>query len=61
MFGGKITKTQVKQLLTKGITAKKLKLATKDGKAYEARLGLHAGVVKIEGLQTPSPQDELQQ
>lgn len=61
MFGGKITKTQVKQLLTKGVTAKKLKLATKDGKAYEARLGLHTGVVKIEGLQTPSPQDELQQ
>ena len=61
MFGGKITKTQVKQLLTKGVTAKKLKLATKDGKAYEARLGLHAGVVKIEGLQTPSPQDELQE
>lgn len=49
MFGGKITKTQVKQLLTKGVTAKKLKLATKDGKTYEARLGLHAhaGVVKI--------------
>jgi DNA topoisomerase-3 len=61
MFGGKITKTQVKQLLTKGVTAKKLKLATKDDKAYEARLGLHAGVVKIEALQTPSPQDELQQ
>jgi DNA topoisomerase-3 len=49
MFGGKITKNQVKQLLTKGVTAKKLKLATKDGKTYEARLGLHAhaGVVKI--------------
>ena len=61
MFGGKITKTQVKQLLTKAVTTKKLKLTTKDGKAYEARLGLHAGVVKIEGLQTPSPQDELQQ
>ena len=48
MFGGKITTQQVKQLLTKGITAKKLKLATREGKAYEARLTLRKGRVGVE-------------
>ncbi|MFA7166715.1 MAG: DNA topoisomerase, partial [Desulfoplanes sp.] len=55
MFGGKITKTQVKELLTKGATTKKLKLETKDGKQYEARLVLHAGAVRIEERQDASP------
>jgi len=37
------------------VTTKKLKLETKDGKQYEARLVLHAGAVRIEERQDASP------
>ncbi|GAU07917.1 type IA DNA topoisomerase [Desulfoplanes formicivorans] len=48
MFGGKINKTQVKELLTKEITSNALKLETRDGKKYEARLILQQGRVKVD-------------
>jgi DNA topoisomerase-3 len=46
MFGGKITKTHVKQLLSGNMTTHKLKLETREGKKYEARLELKQGSIR---------------
>ncbi|WP_462325199.1 type IA DNA topoisomerase [Desulfoplanes sp.] len=47
MFGGKITKTLAKQLLTKGVTAKEIDLTTRDKKTYRAKLEVDNGVVRV--------------
>jgi DNA topoisomerase-3 len=61
MFGGKITQTQVKELLTKGVTAKELDLKTRDGKPFKARLEVRQGRVGIRRDQPPTPSSTPQQ
>jgi uncharacterized protein YwbE len=61
MFGGKITQTQVKELLTKGVTARELDLKTRDGNPFKARLEVHQGRVGIRRDQTLAPSSDPQQ